>query len=181
MGAAASVKVLVPYWQHYHVVSVVDYGAGNLRNSRYLKNLGFKVIAVETPHHLKKIDSILVSYQIAALNPLQISNCRLESDLVLLNFVLNTIGVKERREEIIRNAYLNLKPGGFFLVEVKERNEDSLAKGMSESELDNEIMHFGFEKELLLRRRGLLAVLYRKFMDKSPENLFSSLRVKRLC
>lgn len=164
MGAAVSVQVLVPYWQHYHVVSVIDYGAGNLRNSRYLKNLGFKVLAVETPRHLKKISSMLVSSRIAALESCLISNCRLNADLVLLNFVLNIIDDKREREEIIENVYLNLKPGGFFLVEVKEKNKNFSTKGMSEGALDNEIVHYGFEKELLLRRRGLLAVLYRKII-----------------
>ncbi|MGI6686537.1 MAG: methyltransferase domain-containing protein [Bacillota bacterium] len=162
MGAAISVQSLVPYWKRHQVNLVLDYGAGNLRNARFLQELGFKVIVVETPRHLKKIQDKMSRYQLPGIVSQAIPYFCLEADLVLANFVLNIIEREEERKEIISNVYHNLKAGGFFLIDVKEKNQRYPEKGFSEEELDAFLGEWGFNKIFVLRRRGLLGILYGK-------------------
>lgn len=162
MGAAVSVQSLVPFWKRHGVNSVIDYGAGNLRNACFLKQLGFKVVVVETPEHLKKIQEKLSVNQLPEIPHQWVSCFNMDVDLVLANFVLNIIEKNDEQQEFIANVSLNLKKGGFFLVDVKEKSQRYPEKGFSEEELDTLICIRGFEKIFCMRRRGLLAVLYRK-------------------
>lgn len=161
MGAAVSVQFLVPYWKRHRVNLVLDYGAGNLRNACFLQEQGFKVVVIETPEHLRKIHDKLLLYQFPEIVSHAVSGFRMEADLVLVNFVLHIIK-EEVRREIISNAYQNLKAGGFFLVEVKEKNDRYPEKGFSEGELDALVRAWNFQKIMVMRRRGLLGILYGK-------------------
>lgn len=163
MGAAASIKILVPFLKNRQVKSVLDYGAGNLRNSSYLKEMGFEVIVVETPEQLDKIAGKARELNIHCMVSHQAGKWWIYADFAICNFVLNMIREEKERLEIIDNVYRNLKPGGLFLAEVKEKHGLSGVKGLSEQELDDYIKPLGCEKQLVLRRRGLLAVLYRKY------------------
>ena len=142
--------------------SGVGLRAGNLRNACYLKEQGFQVIVIETPDHLRKIKEKIAQYQFPEIVSHLVPCFRLEADLVLSNFVLNTIEKEEERRKIIFNAYQNLKAGGYFLIDVKEKNLKYSRKGFSEEELDALVRGQGFYKILVLRRRGLLGVLYGK-------------------
>lgn len=164
MGAALSVINLVEYWKEHNVKSVLDYGAGNLRNTIYLQKLGFMVFVVETPDHIQKIKGMIEKNDISkVLMSNEIGNYKLGVDLVLCNFVLNYVDDEVERMTIIQNAYQNLKLGGFFLLEVKERRRPQSNKGFVIEELDNWIVPVGFEKIMVLRRRGLMGILYNKY------------------
>ncbi|MEL7565351.1 MAG: methyltransferase domain-containing protein [Dehalobacterium sp.] len=162
MGAAISVQFLVPYWKRHQVSLVIDYGAGNLRNACFLQEQGFKVVIVETPDHLNKIKEKIFINQLPEIVSPMISCFEMEVDLVLANFVLNIIEDDNERKKIISNVYKNLKEGGFFLVEVKEKSKRYPQKGFSEEELDRLVGEWNFRKIRIMRRRGLLGILYCK-------------------
>ncbi|ATW28218.1 class I SAM-dependent methyltransferase [Candidatus Formimonas warabiya] len=162
MGAAVSVKTLVPYWKKHQVNYVLDYGAGNLRNACFLQEQGFQVVVAETPEHLKKIRDKISRYHFPEVVSTMVSCFHMDVDLVLANFVLNIIEKEKERQEFVSNVYHNLKPGGFFLAEVKEKGKGRPGKGFSEEELDTLVMAWAFQKTMVLRRRGLLGVLYCK-------------------
>jgi len=162
MGAAVSVQCLVPYWKRHQVSLVIDYGAGNLRNACFLQKQGFKVVIVETPEHLNKIKEKIFINQLPEIASHRISCFKMEVDLILSNFVLNIIEEEKVRKEFIANVYKNLKEGGFFLVEVKEKSSRYPQKGFSEEELDRLVGEWNFQKIRIMRRRGLLGILYCK-------------------
>lgn len=162
MGAAVSVQTLVPYWKRHQVSWVIDYGAGNLRNACFLQKQGFKVVVVETPEHLSKIQEKLSINGLPEIVSHRVSCFQMEVDLILANFVINIIEKDEERKEIISNVYNNLKVGGFFLVEVKEKSRRYPQKGFSEEELDGLVGEWNFQKIRIMRRRGLLGILYCK-------------------
>jgi len=162
MGAAVSVQTLVPYWKKHQVNLVIDYGAGNLRNACFLQQQGFKVVVVETPNHFRKIQGKITENQLPGITSPMVPFFRMEADLVLANFVLNVIENEDQRKDFIANANLNLRPGGFFLIDVKEKNHFYSQKGFDEDELDALVSGWNFHKIMVLRRRGLLGILYGK-------------------
>lgn len=92
--------------------SVLDYGCGKLRNSRYLQDKGFKVSVLDLPEMLNKIDTS--NFNVVS------SVEKNKFDVVLCSFVLNTV-LKETRMEILKNIRHTLKPGGYAYVEVRTR------------------------------------------------------------
>ncbi len=166
MSAAVSVQTLVSYWKKHQVNNVLDYGAGNLRNACFLKEQGFNVVIVETPEHLRKIKAKICRYHFPEVVSDAVSQFHMNMDLVIANFVLNIIENFEDRKKFVANVYHNLKGGGFFLAEVKEKRNWYQEKGLTEEELDLLVMRWNFHKAIVLRRRGLLGILYCKALSK---------------
>lgn len=115
MSVAKSIAGLVPFWQIRKVKLVLDYGAGNMRNSLYLFRKGFRVIPVErSPHWRQYAQSQGLDY---VFDPMGLPES-LIVDLVLLNFVLNIIPDDLEKRKILHLVWRIIKPEGYLLVEV---------------------------------------------------------------
>lgn len=152
MTATAMVKKTACFFKAMGLQSVLDYGAGNLRNSLYLLNRGFRVFAVNTQDLLNRFVSVEEQLE-GVYNPEAIAACHLGVDAVISNFVLNIIE-GQAQTKAVQNIYNNLKKGGYFLAEVRP--------SFTLEHLDNLVLPVGFKRLQVFRREKSLAVLYSK-------------------
>jgi len=161
MVAATSVMRLVPFFKARGVTTVLDYGAGTLRNSKYLLKKGFRVWVVDTEEKLKKyarssglpLDGLVEAGRVAGYS--------LNMDLALANFVLNTMAVPEEKKAVINNINRNLRKGGYYLAEVAKKGNGFSEVGWR-CELDELILPAGFQRLKVLNLPTSWAVLYVK-------------------
>ncbi len=127
---ARSLEKYMPLFDRQEKKTVLDYGSGNLRNSLYLNNRGYKVYAVDLPNRIK-LNSVP---GLICLWPEELKKLKLKTAIVLCTFVLNLITDYERCEvmEVIAEKIM---PGGYFLIETK---------GLSQFELDMMTIPRGF-------------------------------------
>lgn len=115
-GVAKSATVLAketPLGTH-----ILDYGAGKLRNTKYLIKEGFKVSILETPRQLEVINNcspynIYRMYQ----SKEEISE---RFGAILCSFVLNVVPIPKDRDFILAQCYELLIHSGKLYVEVRK-------------------------------------------------------------
>lgn len=100
--------------------SILDYGAGKLRNTFFLKELGHAVSVLETTKQIKRIQ--------ASHPHLPIPTYSIDEELqhtfdaVLCSFVLNVIPIPESRIDILQKTHRILRTNGLLVIEVRKRN-----------------------------------------------------------
>lgn len=101
----------------FYGLTVLDYGAGKLRNSNYLLNKGIIVHILDTPYQLERINSERLSKydKIYTCN----DEINYKYDIVLCSFVLNVIHEKQIMDNIVRNIYNLLTTDGNLILEVR--------------------------------------------------------------
>lgn len=146
---------------------VLDYGAGKLRNSIYLKNKA-KIHIVETPTQIKRLtdkngqeifEGFYGVYDTENL-PEQ------EFDIILCTFVLCVIADEQQRDELLKYINTHLKQDGYLIFETRglkdilgaktkepygkgflmgSGNIKTFQRGYSEEELDQLFKEFNFK------------------------------------
>lgn len=174
---ATSVMRYAQFFRLARVRSVLDYGAGLLRNSLYLAGAGFEVYAADVPGQVKVLCTHPEAGQLAGiLTADELQEARLGVDLVISTFVFNIIETKAQREQYLQNVKLNLRPGGFFLIEVNSRHGDETAdsarqlcqncngnaNGYTHSEMDRLLALYSFDRICHYYSSHALAAIYRK-------------------
>ena len=97
----------------------LDYGAGNLKFSRVLRDKEAKCIAVEPSKEMLKISEKYDNNNIEIYNLEDNDISFLKSasvDIVVINFVICVISKKEEIEHIIKETYRVLKKGGLLII-----------------------------------------------------------------
>ncbi len=156
-SVARSVVEYLPFFKRSGSLNVLDYGSGNLRNSIFMSEEGFKVYAADLPEQLTKIRNSKAVGKIAGLLETGILHkSKLNVDLVISTFVLNIISNQKEREKYLDNVVLNLRPGGYLLIEVKCREKGRCCataarckncdKSYSREELDQFVKSYGFSR-----------------------------------
>ncbi|GFO66509.1 hypothetical protein GMLC_00880 [Geomonas limicola] len=173
--AAVSITKYLRFFKHQHLRSVLDYGAGTLRNSQYLAEEGFEVYAADLPVQVERIMAMAGRRQLAGvLANNELGESKLGVDLVISNYVLNIIPDGSEKSSYLKNIVLNLRPEGYLLVEVSCRNqlEDChgtcengqkcahCIKSYSHGELNDLLAPYGFRHVCHYYRRHAVAVLY---------------------
>lgn len=163
MQPAKSVAAILPYLKANGIYLVLDYGAGNLRNTFYLASHGFFVVATDRQPPGRPIEIgkkvIWVTMDVVASRILK------KADLVLCNFVLNIIEQPKEQEDLMREIAGQLRPGGFLLLETKEKRQTMAHRinhALTREEMDALVFRFGLTPVMFLRGRSSLAVLYKK-------------------
>jgi SAM-dependent methyltransferase len=171
------VRTYCRFFEKQGVRSVLDYGAGTLRNSCFLAERGFSVYAADIPEQVERILRMATRTVLAGVvTDAELEESRLAADLVLSTYVLNIIPDGTEKARYIRNISLNLRPGGYLLVEARCRREHaacgsgcsfqakcpSCVKTYSHEELDRLLSPSGFQRVCHYYRRHAVAVLYRK-------------------
>lgn len=174
-SAAISLTRYLKFFKKRQLHSVLDYGAGTLRNSRYLAEEGFEVYAADLPAQVERIMAMAERRQLAGiLDTDQLQRSRLGVDLVISNYVLNIIPDGGEKSSYLKNIVLNLRPQGYLLVEVRCRNEaldcqgtcagghkcDKCITTYSHGELNDLLTPYGFRHVCHYYRRHSVAVLY---------------------
>ncbi|HJV66121.1 MAG TPA: class I SAM-dependent methyltransferase [Geomonas sp.] len=160
-----------------HLHSVLDYGAGTLRNSAYLAKEGFRVYAADIPSQVERILRMADCLRLAGvLADDQLPDSNLGVDLVLSSYVLNIIPDGSEKSQYLENIVLNLRPEGYLLIEVRCRPEfdhctnccseghrcPRCIKTYSHQELDDMLTPYGFIRISHYYRLHALAVLYQR-------------------
>lgn len=174
--AATSVIRYTRFFRLAKVDRVLDYGAGLLRNALYLMEQGFHVYAADVPEQVKVLSSHPEAGRLAGLLQVgELPQARLGVDLVLSTYVFNIIATRAQRKQYLDNVAANLRPGGFFLIEVNSRPDDMRcgsvlhhylscddnAKRYSHQELDSLLIPYGFERICHYYSSHALAAVYR--------------------
>lgn len=163
MQPARSIVMLVPYLKANGVYRILDYGAGTLRNSYYLANHGFTVLATDCkiPAPLPEIKKNILWVEKDVLT----ARILKKVDLVLCNFVLNIAETVCEQETMLSEIDCQLRPGGYLLLETRENRTGTLQPiihAMSKTELDTLVFRHGLSPIMFLRGRISLTVLYKK-------------------
>ncbi len=174
--AATSVVKYYPFFAKERIRKVLDYGAGTLRNSCFLAERGCRVYAADIPEQVERICRMSCRQCLAGIiRTDELPRTRLEADLVVSTYVLNIIPGRADRIRYLQNAVLNLRPGGYLLLESRCPGEDGKCirrcppslkcekclKTFSLKELDRMVKPLGFRRICHYRRRHALAVVYR--------------------
>ena len=152
--------------------NVLDYGAGNLRNAAFLSGKGFNVYAADLPEQLLRARSMTVVEKLRGLLETgQLRQSKLNVDVVISTFVLNIISDPAEKKRYLENIIVNLRPGGYLLIEVSCREKSknkccdctkcpTCAKSYSREELDQLVAPYGFERLARYYGRHSIGVLY---------------------
>ena len=175
MPAAASVIRYYKFFLHKKVRKVLDYGAGKLRNSIFLAEEGFEVIAADLPEQIDRLKGKAVAGRLAGLlAATELEQSRLNVDLVISNFVFNIIADGSDKQRYLSNAVRNLRHYGYLLVEVRCRQNQSpcgsdctyymkcksCVKTYCHQELDLLVVPYGFRRISHYYSHRTLTVLY---------------------
>lgn len=124
--AAKSVLRYSRFFSSVGVVRVLDYGAGALRNALYLADQGFSVYAADLPNQIKALKGRPGADRLAGiLSAAQLKRSRLDVDLVICTYVFNIIIRRSDKERYLDNVVSNLRPGGYLLIEVNSRPDET--------------------------------------------------------
>ncbi|AJE02171.1 class I SAM-dependent methyltransferase [Geobacter pickeringii] len=176
-AAAESVRRYSRFFHNSDVRTVLDYGAGTLRNTRFLAAQGFSVYAADIPEQIERIIRLASTMPLAGiLEAGELGQASLDVDLVISTYVLNIIPEGTEKWRYLKNIELNIRPGGYLLIEVRCRRDDGscgstcahhltcpgCVKTYSHDELDRLVAAFGFRRLSHYYSKHALAVIYRK-------------------
>lgn len=97
--------------------NILDYGAGKLRNTKYLIDLGFSVSVVDTPTQVSRMKED----DLSNVKDVFTTDCLISDkyEVIFSTFVLNVIPNYIERKELIEKMYSLLKEDGFLVLEVR--------------------------------------------------------------
>jgi tellurite methyltransferase len=159
--AATSVLRYSRFFNLQEIESVLDYGAGTLRNALYLADQGLTVYAADLPEQVKALRSHPEVHRLAGLLKAgDLKQSRLGVDLVISTYVFNIIVRRSQRQRYLENVVANLRPGGYLLMELCCRRDgaeydpslehylhcDLNAKNYTHHDLDRILTPFGFAR-----------------------------------
>lgn len=102
-------------------ISILDYGAGKLRNSIYLHNNGFNVSVLDTKIQINSWENdIKQLFCVYSADNVDIIDNKF--DIILCSYVLNVVSSIEERIVIIENIKNLLKENGLILIDVRGKN-----------------------------------------------------------
>ncbi|WP_243372461.1 methyltransferase domain-containing protein [Geotalea sp. SG265] len=175
MQAATSILRYYKFFRQRNASTVLDYGAGKLRNALFLSGEGFDVFAADLPEQIERIKGEPAVGRLAGLiEATQLERTRLNVDLVISNYVFNIIPDGREKQHYLKNTVRNLHRGGYLLVEVRCRQNlvpcgsncthymkcSSCVKTYSHEELDKLVIPYGFSHICHYYRHRTLAVVY---------------------
>ena len=181
--AANSVAIYAKFFLLSRVKTVLDYGAGTLRNALFLLDQGFTVYAADLPQQVQALRSHPGVQRLAGLLEVeQLQQSRLGVDLVLSTYVFNIISQKEKRQRYLENVVSNLRPGGQLLMEVCSRRDETewgsagdlqpncgdCARTFSHGQLDALLAPYGLQRVCHYYRHHALAAVFRLSADPGP-------------
>lgn len=171
---AVSVATYSRFFRQEHARTVLDYGAGTLRNALYLADQGFTVYAADLREQVKNLRSRPEVPRLAGLFEVEeLARIRLGVDLVLSTYVFNIIRQETERQRYLRNVVRNLRPGGYLLIEVCSRTDaptGDLVRQSAEADssptynhrqLDLQLAPFGLRRICHYYRHHAVAAIYR--------------------
>jgi tellurite methyltransferase len=173
---ASSVARYARFFGLSEVRTVLDYGAGTLRNALYLVEHGFTVYAADLPAQVKVLRRHPCVPRLAGLLEVRdLERSRLEVDLVLSNYVFNVIDRRSDRQRYLENVVSNLGRGGYLLMEVscglpeaegetacdRYFNCDHRARVYTHYQLDSLLAPYGFGRICHNYSDHALACIYR--------------------
>lgn len=172
--AAKSITRYCKFFRHQGAATVLDYGAGRLRNSRYLAEQGFTVFAADLPEQAELLRDSRDAVSLAGiLDTDQLSASCLNVDLVLSTYVFNIISGSAAQTLYVNNVLKNLKMGGYLLMELRCRRIDhcgggcshffkcpECAKTYTHQEIDRFLLPHGFRRISHYYRHHALAAVY---------------------
>lgn len=173
---ATSVIRYCRFFRSHQVATVLDYGTGTLRNALYLAEQGFTVYAADLPAQVKALRGNPALARLAGLIKAgDLKQSRLGVDLVLSTYVFNIIVRKSQRQRYLGNVVANLRPGGYFLMEVCCRRDEApgdlplehylqvgeASKTYTHYQLDRLLAPYGLERICHYYSSHALAALYR--------------------
>ncbi|HBA88539.1 MAG TPA: tellurium resistance protein TehB [Geobacter sp.] len=162
--------------------TVLDYGAGTLRNAMYLAGQGFTVYAADVPEQVKVLRSHPGAATLAGLLEVgDLVGSRLGADLVLCTYVFNIILTRAQRKLYLDNIVANLRPGGYLLIEVNSRREeigcgsafqhyhccDDKARSYTHDEFDRLLLPYNFQRICHYYSTHALAAIYQLRSEKA--------------
>jgi cyclopropane fatty-acyl-phospholipid synthase-like methyltransferase len=172
--AAKSIRSYYKFFTHQRTETVLDYGAGKLRNARYLARKGFTVFAADLPEQVDQLrDFPDAGYLAGILDSRQLTDSCLNVDLVISTYVFNIINSISEQTTYVENIVSNLKLGGYLLMEVRCRRIEECGEGCSHffkcqecaktftyEELDGFLVPHGFRRISHYYRNHALAAIY---------------------
>lgn len=175
MSTARSIVRYCNFFKHQGAETVLDYGAGKLRNAKYLAGQGFAVFAADLPAWTELLRDSPDAVTLAGiLDSDQLSVTTLNVDLVLSTYVFNIISESAEQGKYLSNILRNLRRGGYLLMEVRCRRLDNCGDGCSHffkcpecaktythEELDSLLVPHGFRRVSHYYRNHALAAVYR--------------------
>lgn len=177
MSNAASITRYSNFFRKSQAATVLDYGAGTLRNALYLAEQGFTVYAADLPEQVEIQRDRPAARQLAGLLDVgELEQSRLGVDLVLSTYVFNIIIENADQHRYLNNVVANLRPGGYLLIEVRCRQQEtqcsascslhfkcaSCAKTFTHEELDSVISPYGFRRISHYYRHHAVAAIYQR-------------------
>ncbi|AVX31997.1 Methyltransferase domain-containing protein [Carboxydocella thermautotrophica] len=163
MAAVKSLLLLEPLFQREKVRRVLDYGAGTLRNTRYLLNRGYTVYITDLPAQLEKVAGQARTSGVKGILAVdELKDTSLCLDLVTCNFVFNIIEDEREKQRLLSNVWRNLRPGGLFLLDVAYRRPGSGRNTLTEEEIEARVIPAGFSRVAVICRGQTLTVLFRR-------------------
>jgi len=176
--AAASIIRYAGFFRQSRAETVLDYGAGTLRNALYLtQQYGFRVYAADLPEQVEIQRGRPDARQLAGLLEVgELERSRLGVDLVLSTYVFNIIMENEEQRRYLQNVVGNLRRGGYLLMEVRCRQQETecspscshhfkcgnCAKTFTHEELDSLITPYGFRRISHYYRQHSVAAMYQR-------------------
>jgi len=173
--AADSVVRYSPFFTRSEVRTVLDYGAGTLRNAVYLMDRGFTVYAADLHEQVKVLRGHPAAHRLAGLLEVrELERSRLGVDMVISTYVFNIINPKAKRRRYLDNVVANLRPEGYLLMEVSSKRDageylpaaggylacDSYVKTYTHSQMDRLLAPYGFQRICHHYSNHALAALY---------------------
>lgn len=174
---AVSVVRYCNFFRFIDVRTVLDYGAGTLRNSLYLSGQGFTVYAADLHEQVKALQSHPEVHRLAGLLDVrELEHTRLCVDAVLSTYVFNIITRKTMRRRYLENIVGNLRAGGYLLMELvcSPRYQtagdaawdryftcNASVKTFTHQQLDRVLAPYGFTRICHYYTSHALAALYR--------------------
>jgi len=170
---ATSVVRYSGFFSGSQVDTVLEYGAGTLRNALYLIDQGFTVYAADLTEQVKVLRGHPAVHRLAGLlevRELEVS--RLGVDLVISTYVFNIILPMSERQHYLQNVVANLRPGGFLLMEVccrrdqfecgseENRQCSNCSKTYTHHELDRLMTPYGLKQVCHYYSNHAVAVIY---------------------
>lgn len=128
-GISTSCKMLVNDNLHNsHLKTVLDYGCGKLRNSKFLIENNFKLDITDSPLQLKNNLNTICNLNINNYFDIYNIDFSIKYDLILVSFVLNTIPNIEERIQLLDNLKLLLNKDGYAYIEVRDSTFEKTLK-----------------------------------------------------
>lgn len=99
--------------------SILDYGCGKLRNSRYIIENNYTVDIIETEKQLNNIQTLINELKIMSFFNTKNIPIHNKYDIILSSFVLNVIPDIETRTDILKNIYKMMDDKSYLYIEVR--------------------------------------------------------------